>query len=210
MPKRLRILLSSILLALMSANFAANIYSMLTPPKPPEDSDDGMMISWDYRGEPRVTSVDANGPATDFKVGDEIIAINGVKFRDDPRVLMDAGPVPPGTRITYTIRRAGELRDITLQTVPHKIVPQKNRTRIDLYYLSLLLHLLTAWLVILFRPNDKQAWLLALMLGTMTGLVGINPSILPSGLNLIVGLAVALSNLFYPFFVYLFLIFPER
>jgi len=210
MSKRLRILLGVILLALMSANFAANIHSMLTPPRPPDDSDDGMGITWDYRGEPRVTRVDPGGPATEFKVGDEIIAINGVKFRDDPRVLIDPDPAPPGTRMTYTIRRAGELRDLSLQTVPNKTVPQKNGARIDWFYLSVILHLLTAWMVILFRPDDKQAWLLALMLGTMVGLISINPTNLSPGLNLIVGLATVLGTLFFPIFVHFFLIFPEK
>ncbi len=210
MSKRVRVLLGGILLTLMSANFAATIYSMLTPPRPPEGSDDGMEMVWDGRGEPRVTRVDPDGPATEFRVGDEVIAINGVKIRDNPRILIDAGPEPPGTRNTLTIRRAGELRDITIQSVPHKPVSQKNRTRIDLFYLTVILHLLTGWLVILFRPNDKQAWLLALMLGTMTGLIGTNPSNLPWGLNLIVGLAIAFGNLFFPLFVHFFLIFPER
>src|SRR5262245_56727574 len=179
MSKHLRLLFGCLLLALMSANFAANIYSMLTPPRAPEGSDDGMVIRWDYRGEPRVISVDPEGPATEFKVGDEVIAINGMKFRDDPRVLIGAAPVPPGTRVTLTIRRAGELRDFTFHTVPNRPVPQKNSARIEWFYLTVILYLLTAWLVIMFRPDDKQAWLLSLMLGAMTGLISANPSNLP-------------------------------
>src|SRR4029079_7436237 len=84
------------------------------------------------------------------------------------------------------------------------------RARVVWFYLSAILHLLTAWLILLFRPDDKQACLLALMLGTMTGLVGLNPSNLPPWLDLIVGLATALGNQFYPLFVHFFLIFPER
>src|SRR5262249_39793228 len=61
-----------------------------------------------------------------------------------------------------------------------------------------------------FRPDDKQAWLLALMLGTMVGLISINPSNLSSGLNLIVGSAVVLGAFFYPIFVHFFLIFPQK
>src|SRR5262245_53227830 len=210
MSKRLRLFFGGLLLALMSANFAANIYSMMTPPRAPEGGYNGMVIRWDYRGEPRVESVDPEGPATEFKVGDEVIAINGVKFRDDPRALIGAAPEPPGTRVTLTVRRAGELRDITFRTVPRKPVPQKKSARIEWFYLTVIFHLLTAWLVIMFRPDDKQAWLLALMLGAMTGLISVNPSNLPSGLNLIVGLAKALGNLFYPVLVHFFLIFPER
>jgi GAF domain-containing protein len=210
MSKQLRILLGCMALALMSANFAANIYSMLAPPKTPEGSDDGILAAWDYRGEPKITNVDPEGPASALKIGDEIIAINGVKFRDDPGVLLDAPPSPPGTIIKFTIRRAGELRDFTIQTVPWKTSPQPKSSRIEWFYLSVVLHLLTAWLILLFRPDDKQAFLLALMLGTMTGLVGLNPSNLPPWLDLIVGLATAIGNQFYPLFVHFFLIFPER
>ncbi len=199
MSKRARILLGGLLLALMSAYFGLYVYSITLPKK---GSYGGFSAAWDGSGEPRVTSVDPNGLATDLQVGDEMIAIDGVKIRGNPGILIN-NDMPPGTRFTLTIRRAGELRDVSILTVPYK-----TRAQFDpMYYVSLLF-LLTGWIVFLLRPDDKQSWLLALMLGTLT-VVGSSPDNLPSWLNLIVGAAGALGLLFLPIFVHFFLIFPE-
>ncbi len=202
MSKRVRVLFGGVLLALMSAHFGVYVYSLSLPKK---GSYPGFNAVWDGSGEPRITAVDPTVLAADFQAGDELIAIDGVKIRDDPRVLVD-NDQPPGTRVTITIRRAGELRDVTVQTVPHRA----ERARFDpLYYINFLF-LLTAWIVFLLRPNDKQAWLLALMLATLTGLVGKDPANLPSWLNPIVGAASVAGLLLFPVFVHFFLIFPER
>ncbi len=201
MTKRTHILLGGILLALMSANVGLYIYSMFLPPKGSYHGWDG---TWDGKGEPRVTSVDPNGPATGLQVGDEFTAIDGVKIRDDPRIIDYNIRVPPGTRYTMTIRRAGELRDVAIRTVPHQI-----RRRFNPVVLVGVLYLLTGWIVFLLRPDNKQAWLLALMVGTLVGLMGQVPTNLPSWLSLIVGAARAVGLLFFPVFVHLFLIFPE-
>src|SRR5262249_18509116 len=171
---------------------------------PKKGSSDGWSGTWDYKSEPRVTSVEPNGPAAGLQVGDEFIAINGVIIKDDPRILGYSDRVPPGTRYTLTIRRAGGLRDVEIQTVPHQ-----GRIKFDPYYYISLLFLVTAWIVFLLRPDDKQAWLLALMLGTLTGTLGNEPANLPSWLSLVVPAAVALGVLFLPVFVHFFLIFPE-
>jgi hypothetical protein len=139
----------------------------------------------------------------EFRVGDELVAIDGVKIKDDPRVLVD-NDQEPGTRVTFTIRRAGQLRDVTVVTAPHR-----ERAKFDpLYYINLLF-LLTGWGVFLLRPDDKQAWLLALMLATLTGLVGADADNLPSWLDPVVWAAGVLGGLFLPVFVHFFLIFPE-
>ncbi|MGH9767853.1 MAG: PDZ domain-containing protein, partial [Blastocatellia bacterium] len=198
MSKRARILLGAILLALMSAYFGVYIYSLSLPN---QGSDDGWRGTWAGRGDPIITDLVPNGWAAGLRVGDEIIAINGIKIKDDPRILDYNSSAPPGTRYTMTIRRAGELRDVEIQTVPVRI-------KFDpLYYISLLF-LLTGWIVFLLRPDDKQAWLLAVMLGSMMGL-GNDPANLPSWLSLIVGAAGAVELLSLPIFVHFFLIFPD-
>src|SRR5215471_13556950 len=106
MSKRVRILLGGIVLALLSAYLGVYVYSITLPKK---GSSDGWSGTWDYKSEPRVTSVEPNGPATGLQVGDEFIAINGVIIKDDPRILGISDRVPPGTRYTLTIRRTGEL-----------------------------------------------------------------------------------------------------
>jgi serine phosphatase RsbU (regulator of sigma subunit) len=202
MTKRARIFLGGVVLALLTAYVGLYIYSITLPKK---GSSDGWSGTWDGKGEPRVVSVDADGAAANrLQVGDEFIAINGVKIKDDPRMLEYVKGVPPGTRYTMTIRRAGELRDVEIQTVPHR-----GRVNFDPYYYVSLLFLATAWIVFLLRPDDKQAWLLALMLGTLTGTLGNAPDNLPSWLSLAAPMAVALGVLFLPVFVHFFLIFPD-
>ncbi len=201
MSKRVRILLGGILLALMSANFGLYVYSISLPKK---GSYAGFSATWDWKSDPRITDVNRDVFAADFQIGDELIAIDGVKIRDDPRVLID-NDQPPGTQVTFTIRRAGALRNVMIQTVPHR-----ERARFDpLYYINLLF-LLTAWAVFWLRPDDKQAWLLALMLATLTGLAGENPGNLPSWIVPVVGAAAIAGLLFLPVFVHFFLIFPSR
>src|SRR5262245_47619038 len=197
MTKRARILLGGMVLALMSSHVIAYTYSVSLPKK-------GSYSGWETnRGKKLVViRVDPDGPATDLRVGDEVIAINGVKITEGS--LSKGASAPPGTRETLTIRRAGELRDVTYQTVPHK-----TRKSFDPHYFVGLLSLLTRWGVFLLRPEDKQSWLLALMLGTLTSVMGSNPTDLPSWLSLVSGSARALGILFLPIFVHFFLVFPE-
>jgi serine phosphatase RsbU (regulator of sigma subunit) len=207
MSKRVRIILGGLLLTLMTVNFGAHIYSMFLPPP---GSSDGWSGTWSGQGDPKITGVNADGPATALQVGDEIIAINGIKIKDDPRLLGYGYTVPPGTRFTMTIRRAGELRDLEIQTVPHQWRLQQWYQRFNALYIVLLIFLLTAWAIFLLRPDDKQAWLLAVLLATLTGFMGQTPNNLPAWLSLMVGPARILGLLFLPVFVHLFLIFPER
>ena len=201
MSKRVRILLGGILLALMSAYFVLYVCSISLPKK---GSYAGFHAIWEAKGEPHIDGVDPTALVADFQVGDELIAVDGVKIRDDPRVLIDNDP-PPGTRITFTIRRAGQLRDVTVQTIPHR-----ERLQFHPIYYIFLLFLLTAWGVFLLRPDDKQAWMLALMLATLPGLFGGDPDNLPSWLTPIISAARIAGLLFLPFFVHFFLIFPGR
>src|SRR5215475_1134905 len=197
MTKSARILLGGMVLALMSSHVIAYIYSVSLPKK-------GSYAGWTANPGKKlvVIRVDPDGPATDLRVGDEVIAINGEKIKED--TLSKGASAPPGTRETMTIRRAGEMRDITIQTVPHK-TPK----RFDRHYFVSILFLLTGWGVFLLRPEDKQAWLLALMLGTLTSVLGSNPTDLPSWLSLVSASARALGILFLPIFVHFFLVFPE-
>src|SRR5262249_50074899 len=116
MSKRVRILFGCVVLALMSANFGLYLYSVSLPKK---GSYAGIHTSWDGKSDPRVDRVDPTALVADFQVGDELVAVDGVKIKDDPRVLID-NDQPPGTSVTLTIRRAGQLRDVTFQTIPHR------------------------------------------------------------------------------------------
>lgn len=202
MPKGVRILLGAAVLSLMSAYFGIYVYSVTLPKK---GSSDGFSATWNGRGDPRINSIDANSPSSGLlQPGDEIIAINGIKIMDDPGILLNSDN-PPGTRLTLTVRRAGELRDATIITVPYA-----TRVRFDpIHYISILF-LLTGWVVFLLRPGDKQADLLAMMLATLIGLVGNSPVNLPPWLAVVAGLGAATSLIFFPVFAHFFLIFPEQ
>ncbi|HEX5084786.1 MAG TPA: SpoIIE family protein phosphatase, partial [Blastocatellia bacterium] len=201
MSKQLRILLGCFVLALISAYFVVYVYSLSLPKK---QGSPGFHATWDGKGEPHIDGVDPIALAADFQVGDELIAVDGVKIRDDPRVLID-NEMPPGTRVTFTIRRAGQLRDVTIQTVP-----QRERAQFRPIYYIFLLFLLTAWCIFLLRPDDKQAWMLALMLATLIGTFGDDPDNLPRLLDPIARAALVVGLLFLPVLVHFFLIFPGR
>ncbi len=201
MSKRVRIALGATVLLLMSVYFGLYVYSVFLPRK---GSSDGFSASWDGTGQPRIVGVDADSPATGLvQVGDEMIAINGVNIRENPSILL-GNELPPGTRFTLTIRRAGQLQDISILTVPHR-----GRIQFGTFYYVNLLFLLTAWAIFLLRPADKQAWLLALMLASFTGMIDNAPDNLPDGLRMFAGGINALGLLFFPIFVHFFLIFPE-
>lgn len=202
MSKRMRVPIGGIVLVLMLALFGSHLYSMLVPPK---GSNGGWSGQWLGEGEPTITDVDPASGATDLRSGDELIAINGIRVRQQPKMLDYGDDVPAGTRYTMTIRRAGELREVGIQTVPHKF-----HRRFDPLLALLLPFLLTGWIVFLLKPDDKQAHLLVLMLGTLMGLMGQNPANLPDWLSVIVGIARASGLLFLPILVHFFLIFPDR
>ncbi len=201
MSKRTRVLLGGILLTLMSVYLAIYVYSTFLPR---QGSSDGFSATWDGRGDPQITNVDVNSPSSGLlQSGDELVAINGIKIRDEPGVLLNSN-YPPGTRLTLTVRRAGELRDATITTVPYA-----TGVRFDpIHYISILF-LVTGWAVFLLRPEDKQAWLLAIMLATLVGLVGNSPGNLPWWLAVAAGLGAVAAMIFFPVFAHFFLVFPE-
>ncbi|HMY76071.1 MAG TPA: PDZ domain-containing protein, partial [Blastocatellia bacterium] len=203
MSKRVWIALGATVLLLMTTYFGLYVYSVFLPKT---GSSSGFSATWYGTGEPRITGVDPQSPAAGLvQVGDEMIAIDGVKIRDDPSVLLDDyRPRPPGIRFTLTLRRAGQLQDVSILTIPHR----EGRQFAAFNYVNLLF-LLTAWAIFLLRPADKQAWLLALMLATLVGLINTGTGNLPNGLRLLAGISSALGLLFSPIFVHFFLIFPE-
>jgi hypothetical protein len=94
----MRILLGGDPLLLMTVNLSADFLSMFLPQKgsyAQKGSCDGWSGTWDGRGNPRVTVVDSDGSAAWLQVGDEIIEINGVTIRRDPRILDYNRKVPP-------------------------------------------------------------------------------------------------------------------
>src|SRR5262249_601891 len=77
--------------------------------------------------------------------------------------------------------------------------------------LTFLLFLGTGVTVFLLKPDDEQAWLLALMLTSLTALFPLNVYFrLPRWADLTMHLAQVLSTIFIPVILRFFLVFPDR
>lgn len=205
MKNNRRLIFGSLIFAVLLLHWAGNAFLGLRP----AGSYDGWTGSRRPGSGGVITTIDPKGPAAALQIGDEIIAVNKVPVNDgNPDILNFSRYVPPGTHYPMLIRRAGRQFEIPLQTVPFT---QQNvslsRTWMSLVYL---LFLLTGGFVFLLRRDDKQAWLLALMLGTLTAVTGTNMLTgLPTWLMSIMRLARIIGAWFVPLFLHFFLIFPK-
>ena len=77
-----------------------------------------------------VSSVVADSPAqrAGFKTGDELVALNGMRFDDEAQQAKMkeayAAEMVPGNKVTYTVERSGHDRnlDVTLAKVPEQVL----------------------------------------------------------------------------------------
>jgi sigma-B regulation protein RsbU (phosphoserine phosphatase) len=105
------------------------------------------------------------------------------------------------------VQRQGEIREFSLQTrkVPLlEILPNLTRHFFNLIFLA------TGLFVFILKPTDKQAILLALMLGLFTGILNSSVDPLSITLQVYVTIIRSVALLFLPIFLHFFLIFPER
>jgi phosphoserine phosphatase RsbU/P len=202
MNKRLRFILVIGFFALLLVYSSVGLYQDLANP----GSADGWRCTRQQYNECYITEADPLGPAKDLRPGDLVLAINGMNAMDDPRVLNFSIRVPPGTPYTITVRRAGQELTFTFQTVPR---PPARSTRARL---TVLVFWLTGLLVFLLRAEDRHASLLALMLGSLSGLLGSGVLLdaLPEWLALLVALAHISGLWSFPLVLHLFLVFPHQ
>ncbi|MBI1759902.1 MAG: SpoIIE family protein phosphatase [Acidobacteria bacterium] len=167
-------------------------------------SDDGWRGSG-TNGVYHITGTDADSPAYGLlRQGDRILAFNGVSVATDPSGLSIASRLPPGTRYTMTVLRDGQELTVTLHTIPRRPASFPwSRLIPPLFWL-------TGLFVFLLKPEDRQARLLALMLGSFSGLLSGNLSVdsIPGLLGLMVGLARIAGLCSVPLLLHLFLVFP--
>ena len=198
MANKLRLLFGTLFFVLMFVQLAAVAVLPLM----------GSYDGWSSRfvsGRPAIISVDRNGPATDLQVGDVILAINGINPQKQFSILNLNRTISAGTAYTMTILRNQQQLELTLHTAPLRL----NWLSFVLTGSVSLLFWLTGVIVFGLKPNDKQAFLLALMLGTYTAVNGSNIDGLPSGLIDIVRFGKFVGLWFVPIFVHFFLYFPE-
>lgn len=175
----------------------------------------GSYDGWTARQNPAngivfISSVDPNGPATALRLGDEFLALNGITRAQDPNILDYNRRVPPGTRYQILVRRNGQEISIPLQTV--EVSQRRDNFGERAYIFINLIFLLTGLVVFLLKSDNKQAWLLALTLGTF---IGLNTWVMPlelfgRGIELLVAAIKILCLYSLPLLVQFFLNFPER
>lgn len=199
MSNKLRLFPGTLFFALMFVHLAAVAYV------PYLGSYDGWSSRW-VDGQPTIVSVDRQGPAKELQPGDVILAVNGINPQQQPSILNLNRRVPAGTTYSMTISRNQQQMELSLRMVPMV----RDILRLSLTSLISLLFLLTGLIVFLLKPNDKQAWLLALMLGSYPAISGSNIDGLPQWLIEIVRFAKLVGLLFVPVFVHFFLYFPDR
>lgn len=205
MKNNWRLIIGSIVFAILLVHWGGNTWLSFRPP----GSYDGWSGSRTPSGGGVITAVDLQGPAAALQIGDEVLAINNVPVNaGNPQILNFNRYVPPGTRYPMLIRRNGQQLEIQLQTVAYaRQGLGYHRVWMAAVYL---LFLLTGGFVFLLRRDDKQAWLLALMLWTLTAVAGGQLVIgVPNWLTALLNLARIIGIWFLPFFLHFFLIFPE-
>jgi hypothetical protein len=121
--------------------------------------------------------------------------------------------LPPETSYTLVVRRAGQTQQLTVRTASRPLWP---KTIDVLAWLLLVVFPLTGLIVFWLKPDNKQALLLALMLGTcwqwflapitlMTDIVSGHPSWLIG----VLFAALLVGRVFPSVFLHFFLVFPQ-
>jgi phosphoserine phosphatase RsbU/P len=198
--KKLRLIFGIPFFVMLLVYMVAGFWIWLYPP----GSDAG------WRGEGAwgklyITRIEFRSPAKELRPGDRIIAINGKSLATHPGAIGDDYLTPPGSPYSMTVSRDGQELTFTWQTIPRQRSPFPRSKLISLLFW------LSGLLVLSLKAEDRQAWLLALTLGSFSTLLGGGfPTNLPvNWLSLLAALA-RISGLFsFPLMLHLFLYFPQ-
>ncbi len=140
--------------------------------------------------------------------GDEILGIKG-QGPDSAQTLLD-GLVKgkAGSATTLLVKCQGSIHEVPVTTQP---VPLTRWLRTFSSIFAPWTFLLTGLLLLLLRHDEPQAWLLAVMLGTFTGLfgVGFDSIPIPNWGQVVFPLARVVGIFFFPLFLNFFLVFPK-
>src|SRR5215831_12618548 len=204
MNSPVRFILGIAFFALLLVYSAASFYVWLYPP--------GSYAGWyvsdyvsDGFGAFQVVQIDPLGPAQDLRPGDKIIAINALKVAEHPRAIFDEKLLPPHSHYSMTVERNGQEMTFAWQTIPRR------RGSFPWAKLMELLFWLSGLIVLSLKAEDRQAWLLALMLGSFSTLLGTGwqEAIATTWLALPVALAHIGGLFSAPLLLHLFLYFPQ-
>lgn len=208
MSKRWQLALGIPFFALMFFYLAMRVYTSLVVPD--LFSRRGWTAEW-REGKAVVVAVGEQSPATSVvQVGDEIVALQSARSDAMPIITEGFWRVPPGTRYTLTTRRDGQTQALALHTTFMQTSdPQGIFGKIFLFIF--LLFTATGLAIFLLKPGDRQAWLLALMLGSIVALYphSYNNATLAGWALTLMMVANIVALVFMPAFLHFFLIFPE-
>lgn len=207
MSLRQRQWLGVFIFALMFGHVSVNAYSSWVRLERLSGSYDGWIAEVRPNGKAEILSIDPTGPATALRPGDEFVSLNGVTLQDDKTVLNYSLRMPRGTRYTMIVLRGGQPLEFQLSTTAQPVIRWVGPITDVLVQL---LFLLTGLVVFLLKSTDRQAWLLALMLCTFTGLFNNDVPPLPATFLLVTSVARIVGLVFLPIFFHFFLIFPDR
>jgi sigma-B regulation protein RsbU (phosphoserine phosphatase) len=203
MTKKLKLISGVLFLALMSANIGAIFYDSWA------QQFSYSQRGWEAKevdGKPVIWTVDADGPAAALRVGDEVISLE-VEPRGACPLIKRECAAPRGTIYKLTIRRGGGTLEFDLATAAK---PLSGWFYVFVISLACLIFPVTGLAVLLLKPDNKQVWLLALMLGSFVGLIVFDISLAPTWLQSLARFARYFHIFFFPLFLHFFLLFPER
>ncbi len=166
----------------------------------------GVVLKDEGRLEAAVRLVNPDGPAAALRPGDEIVTLNSQPF-DKKQFFRFFAQTSTGTDYAVVVRRDGQLREFTLRTGTASLVGLAGAL-INTLALPLAC-LLLGFAVLLLKPNNKQALLLALACGAVYLDNGLSLEGLPVWLLALTVAARMFCALLGCFSLHLFLFFPE-
>jgi hypothetical protein len=209
----LRIILVGLFFGLMLLNFGVHSYHDVSQTL--ESSAGGWTLvpsNMHVRVTPGLSSADTSSLQDD----DEVVALDGEQITDELQLSIALekmlARLPPESTYTLAVRRKGQIQQLTLRT---GYVPLWPKILVIVHWLPLAIFPLTGLVVFWLKPDNKQALLLALMLGPCWRL-GISPKEMLTVIFLndqqwLVGLlilALIVGSTFPAVILHFFLVFP--
>src|SRR5262249_51635195 len=145
---------------------------------------------WDVEkknGKPVISFVNPEGPATALQIGDEVVALKSERPEAMPIVYSEESSywlTPAGTGYTLTVLRSGQSLEIPLQSMRQSTLGFRL-----VFQAIFLIFAITGLTIFLSKHDDKQALLLALMLGSFVGVTNWQLAGLPIWIHVIVAIA---------------------
>jgi serine phosphatase RsbU (regulator of sigma subunit) len=177
MTKKLKLISGVLFFALMSANIGANFYESWA------EQFAYSQRGWQAKevdGKPVIWTVDADGPAAALRVGDEAVSLDVEPPGACRLINRRECAAPPGAIYKLTVRRGGRTLEFDLATAAK---PLSDCFFGFIFNLAGLIFPVTGFAVFLLKPDDKQALLLAFMLGSFAGLFGGDIALAPAWLQ---------------------------